>query len=173
MFRQAATCLPLHQGGNSQLFMAPQGLIPTLHKPTLPHTLVHQMAANQIIWHFWMYFICFLSLASHVTSLESRAERLERRRQHPDYKRTMSNLNLQFIAEFLKQKPLIDTTVDHQPWDFDPSGLGEESHWGLVWWLPGIVLTIIALALYVTIGRASSLLYSRPSAQHTSLEVNL
>ena len=85
----------------------------------------------------------------------------------------MSNLHLQFIAEFMKEKPLIDTTANHQTWDFDPSGLGEESHWGLVWWLPGIVLTISALALYVTIGRASSLLYSRPSAQHINLGSNL
>ena len=83
---------------------------------------------------------------------ESRADRLARRRQAPAYKRAMSNLNLQFIAEFLREKPLLDTTAAGELWDFDPSGLGDESHFSLFWWLPGIALILLALALMVTLG---------------------
>ena len=76
----------------------------------------------------------------------------------------MSNLSLQFIAEFLKEKPLVDPTVAGKLWDFDPSGLGDESHFSLLWWLPGIALILIALALHVTLGR-----HRHTPAQHTRL----
>ena len=167
---QAAAPHPLNQDGDSQLFMSFLDLDFALHRPILAHMVVHQMATTQIINLYWVCFICFLSTVSPVTSLETRAERLERRRQHPAYKRAMSNLHLQFIAEFMKEKPPTDPTVRDKAWDFDPSGLGDESHWSLLWWLPGIVLTISALALYVALGKASTLKYNRPSAQHINLD---
>ena len=80
----------------------------------------------------------------------------------------MSNLHLQFIAEFLAEKPLTDPPV-RQVGDFDPSGLGEETHFSLFWLLPGLVLSLTALALYVARGRDISTLYSHLPSPPTTL----
>ena len=53
-----------------------------------------------------------------------------------------------------------------QVWDFDPSGLGEESHFALFWWL-----SIIALALYVARSRDSSTVYSHLPTQQANSSV--
>ena len=95
------------------------------------------------------------------------AERLERRRQSKAYKRAMSNINLQFISSFLAEQPPTDPTVKGRVRDFDPSGLGDESHFSLLWWLPGILLSLLALALYMALDKHSTLRDSRNPANHT------
>jgi hypothetical protein len=78
----------------------------------------------------------------------------------------MSNLHLQFIAEFMAEKPLVNPTASSEIWNFDPSGLGEETHFGLWWWLPGfaIVSIIILSALHVKLG-----VYRHKPATHSQL----
>ena len=112
------------------------------------------MISNQIIRGALISLLCLCYTAPPVEGRESRADRLARRRQAPAYKRAMSNLSLQFIAEFLREKPLVDPTVAGELWDFDPSGLGDESHFSLLWWLPGIALItiLILIALHVKLG---------------------
>ena len=114
-----------------------------------------------------MRMICLFCAVHTATSLMTGAERLERRRQSKAYKRAMSNINLQFIAGFLAEQPPTDPTVRERVRDFDPFGLGDESHFSLLWWLPGIVLGLLALTLYVALGKTSTLKYSHPPAQHT------
>ena len=55
-----------------------------------------------------MWVLCLLSMVTSATSSMTRAERLERRWHSPAYKRAVSNLHLQFIAEFLAEQPLTD-----------------------------------------------------------------
>ena len=62
----------------------------------------------------------------------------------------MSNVNLQFIAEFLHVKPPTSPPVNNFNIDFDPSGLGEETHFSLLWLMPGVLLTLSALGVYLT-----------------------
>ena len=62
----------------------------------------------------------------------------------------MSNVNFQFIAEFLNVKPPTSPPVNNFNIDFDPSGLGEETHFSLLWLLPGVLLTLSALGVYLT-----------------------
>ena len=62
----------------------------------------------------------------------------------------MSNVNLQFIAEFLHVKPPTSPPVNNFNIDFDPSGLGEETHFSLLWLMPGVLLTLSALGIYLT-----------------------
>ena len=80
----------------------------------------------------------------------SRAERLAQRRQSKAYKRAMSNLSLQFISEFLAEQPPTSPAVKDTVRDFDPSGLGDESHFTLLWLLPGILISFTTLAIYLT-----------------------
>ena len=116
-----------------------------------------------------MRMICLFCAVHTVASLMTRTKRLERRRQSQAYKRAMSNINLQFIAGFLAEQPPTDPTVRDRVRDFDPSGLGDESRFSLLWWLPGIVLGLLALTLYVALGKTSTLEYRRPPAQHINL----
>ena len=113
-----------------------------------------------------MRMICLFCAVHTATSLMTGAERLERRRQSKAYKRAMSNINLQFIAGFLAEQPPTDPTVKGRVRDFDLSGLGDESHFSLLWWLPGVVLGLLALALYVALGKPSTLGYSHHPAKH-------
>ena len=80
----------------------------------------------------------------------------------------MSNIHLQFISEFIKEKPLTDPPV-RQVWDFDHSGLGEESPVPLFWLLPGLVLCITALTLCVARGQGIRTLYSHLPPQITTI----
>ena len=96
-------------------------------------------------------FFYLVWAVSTTTSLMTRAERLERRRQSKAYKQAMSNLNLQFISEFLHEKPPTSPPVNDFNFDFDPSGLGDESHFALLWLLPGILISLLTLALYLTV----------------------
>ena len=137
MFAPAAAPTPVRQDGSRQLLMGFHTLDFTQYQPTLYHMVVSLMANRQIISISLMCIICLQCAVSPVASLMSRAERLERRRQSPAYKRAMSNIHLQFIAGFLKEQPPTDPTVRDKIWDFDPSGLGDESHWSLLWWLQG------------------------------------
>ena len=50
----------------------------------------------------------------------------------------MSNLNLQFIAEFLRVEPLTSPPVKPFTVEFDPSGLLEETQFSLWWLLQGL-----------------------------------
>ena len=84
--------------------------------------LTHFSQMNQL------HLIILVYLYSTVNGLrdgESREARLARRQQHPAYKRALSNLHLQFISEFLAEKPLVQPTTDSELWSFDPSGLGD------------------------------------------------
>ena len=131
---------------------------PSISKFTL---LSNQMNSNKLFSIF-----CLCSTAHVVGGGESREDRLARRRQSPAYKRAMSNLHLQFIAEFMAEKPLVNPTASSEAWTFDPSGLGEETHFGLWWWLPGlaIVSLIILSALHVKLG-----VYRHKPATHSQL----
>ena len=125
--------------------------------------------------HIKLYFrmsvhmrtLCLLAMVTSSTCSVTRAERLERRRNSPAYKRAMSNIHLQFISEFLKEKPLTDPPV-RQVWDFDPSGLGDESHFSLFWLLPGLVLCITAITPCVARGQGSRALYGNLPPQTTA-----
>jgi hypothetical protein len=79
---------------------------------------------------------------------ESREARLARRQQSPAYKRALSNLHLQFISEFLAEKPLVHPTADSELWSFDPSGLGDETHFSLWWLLPSLTFLFIIIILF-------------------------
>ena len=79
----------------------------------------------------------------------------------------MSNINLQFISSFLAEQPPTDPTVKGRVRDFDPLGLGDESHFSLLWLLPGILLNLLALALYLAMGQPSTLRHSHNPTKHT------
>ena len=91
---------------------------------------------------------------------ESREDRLARRRQSKAYKRAMSNLHLQFISEFLAVEPLVNPTAGSETWDFDPSGLATETHFGLWWWLPSVTIVFIIIILITIV------FYTETPAQH-------
>jgi hypothetical protein len=98
-----------------------------------------------------LHLIILVYLYSTVNGLrdgESREARLARRQQHPAYKRALSNLHLQFISEFLAEKPLVQPTTDSELWSFDPSGLGDETHFGLWWLLPSLTFLFIIIILF-------------------------
>ena len=98
--------------------------------------------------------ILFISLVWAVTTAPrkfARKERLERRRQSPAYQRAMTNLSLQFINEFLAKKPPAAPPQKHSVRDFDPSGLGDESHFALLWLLPGLLVGLLALTLCLAV----------------------
>ena len=100
----------------------------------------------------------------------TRAERLARRRQSRAYQQAMSNISLQFINSFLAEQPPADPTVKDRVRDFDPSGLGDESHFSLLWLLPGILLSLLALALYLAVSQPSTLRHNHhPTEQAGSL----
>jgi hypothetical protein len=95
---------------------------------------------------------------------ESSEDRLARRKQSPAYKRAMSNLHLQFIAEFMAEKPLVNPTANSEIWNFDPSGLGEETHFSLWWWLPSITLILIIIIITIVVHRHTPAPHSRPTS---------
>ena len=111
--------------------------------------------------------MCLVCAVCSATGLMTAAERLARRRQSRAYKRAMSNISLQFINSFLAEQPPTDPTVKGRVRDFDPSGLGDESHFSLLWLLPGILLSLLALALYLAKGQHSTLRHSRSPTKHT------
>ena len=111
--------------------------------------------------------ICLFCAVSSATGLMTAAERLERRRQSKAYKRAMSNINLQFISSFLAEQPPTDPTVKGRVRDFDPSGLGDKSNFSLLWLLPGILLSLLALALYLAVGQHSTLRHRHRPNKHT------
>ena len=69
--------------------------------------------------------LCLVYVAATAASPTTREERLERRQQSAAYKRARSNLDLQFIAEFLRVEPLTSPPVKAFTVEFDPSGLLE------------------------------------------------
>ena len=95
-------------------------------------------------------FICLVWTFSPATGLMTRAERLAQRRQSKAYQRAMSNISLQFISEFLAEQPPTSLTVRDPVRDFNPSGLRDESHFTLLWLLPGILISFTTLAIYLT-----------------------
>ena len=77
-------------------------------------------------------------MAASAASPTTREERLRRRQQSAAYKRARSNLDLQFIAEFLRVEPLTSPPVKAFTVEFDPSGLLEETQFSLWWLLQGL-----------------------------------
>ena len=122
--------------------------------------LTHFSQMNQL------HLIILVYLYSTVNGLrdgESREARLARRQQHPAYKRALSNLHLQFISEFLAEKPLVQPTTDSELWSFDPSGLGDETHFSLWWLLPSLTFLFIIIILFTIITQKNT------PAQHVRL----
>jgi hypothetical protein len=72
----------------------------------------------------------------------------------------MSNLHLQFISEFLAVEPLVTPRAGSETWDFDPSGLATETHFGLWWWIPSITI-VFTIIILITI-----IFYTKTPAQH-------
>ena len=82
--------------------------------------------------------LCLVCLAASAASPTTREERLRRRQQSAAYKRARSNMDLQFIAEFMRIKPLTSPPATPSPVEFDPSGLLEETQFSLWWLLQGL-----------------------------------
>ena len=95
--------------------------------------------------------MCLVWAFSPATGLMTRAERLARRRQSRAYQGAMSNISLQFINGFLAEQTPTSPTVKGTVRDFDPSGLGDESHFSLLWLLPGFLISLLTLALYLAV----------------------
>ena len=68
----------------------------------------------------------------------------------------MSNISLQFINGFLAEQPPAGPTVKDTVRDFDPSGLGDESHFSLLWLLPGFMLCLLAITLYLAVSQPNT-----------------
>ena len=113
-----------------------------------------------------LFLIVYVCLYVHVNGLrdgETREARLARRQQHPDYKRALSNINLQFIQEFLREKPLIQPTTERVLWSFDPSSLGEDIHFGWGWLLPSLTFLSFVIFLFTIFKK------EQPPAQHIKI----
>ena len=102
--------------------------------------------------------ICLVWVVSSAPRQMTRAERLARRRQSRAYQRAMTNLSIQFINDFLAEQPPAGPPVKDTVRDFDPSGLGDETHFSLLWLLPGFLLSLLAITLYLAV--------SKPKAQN-------
>ena len=85
-----------------------------------------------------LVILCLFFVAASAASPSTREERLRRRQQSAAYKRARSNLDLQFIAEFMKLRPLTSPPATPSPVEFDPSGLLEETQFSLWWLLKGL-----------------------------------
>ena len=117
-----------------------------------------------MISHRLISIIYLCSAAYELGGGESSEDRLARRRQSPAYKRAMSNLHLQFIAEFMREKPLVHPTAGSEIWNFDPSGLGEETHFSLWWWLPSITILFIIILITIVVNRHTPAPHGRPTS---------
>ena len=117
-----------------------------------------------MISHKIIIIICLCSAAYELGGGESSEDRLARRRQSKAYKRAMSNLHLQFIAEFMAEKPLVNPTAGSEIWDFDPSGLATETHFSLWWWLPSITIVFIIVLITIVFYRHTPAPHNRPTS---------
>ena len=100
--------------------------------------------------------MCLVCAVCSATGLMTGAERLARRRQSRAYKQAMSNISLQFINGFLAEQPPTSPTVRDKVRDIDASGLGDESHFSLLWLLPGFVLCLLAITLYLAVSQPNT-----------------
>ena len=86
----------------------------------------------------------------------TQAERFSRRRQSRAYQRAMTNLSIQFINDFLAEQPPAGPPVKDTVKDFDPSGLGDETHFALLWLLPGFLVGLLAITLYLAVSKSGA-----------------
>ena len=96
-----------------------------------------------------------------------REERLERRRNSPDYQRAQGHMALDFISEFIALSPPEVTTTERPAieFDFDLWGLGHEGHFN--WWaFAGMLVAAIAFSGFMAFARAGARA-AHPVYKHT------
>ena len=68
----------------------------------------------------------------------------------------MTNLSIQFINDFLAEQPPKEPPVKDPVRDFDPSGLGDESHFALLWLLPGLLVGLLTITLCLAVVKSGA-----------------